>query len=70
MMKTEKLYELGYQFINDIGDYDLFVRKNTDSSYHDVYIRYHENINTKDKELLVKKEDLLAIEKTIEVIEN
>lgn len=68
-MDTEKLYKLGYHFVAALGDYDLFIKDNG-GPYHDAYIRYHDNVNTKDKKLILTTDDVKAIMFTIEDIES
>lgn len=60
--------EVGMVMVADLGDYDLY-RGELDGGFYEVKVIYHDNVNIKDKDTLVKESDWIAIEETLKEIE-
>lgn len=65
--------KMEYTYVENMGDYTLYVAKNEDKSnqFFDVKIKWHENVTSKTgkvEELLVEKNAWTSIEHTLEEI--
>lgn len=62
---------LGYDYVTDFGDFDLYVRKNNDkyNQFYDVFINYHENVGKQGEAILVEKNDFTSIERALQEID-
>lgn len=68
----EKYHEnkLKYKYIDNLGDFDIYVRKNDDkhNQFYDVFINYHENVNKQSESILIEKNAFTDIESTLQEI--
>lgn len=55
-------------YVSNMGDFDLY-RGELDGGFYEVKVMYHDNVNIKDKDILVKESDWKAIEATLKEIE-
>lgn len=51
-----------FEFLNDFGDYDLYTEVEDGNEFNCVLVKFHQNVNQKDRIFLVNQSDTKDIE--------